>query len=97
MRKHDWLSKYKYEDGIDFILHQFGERIPFQNNLRELFAAYKANQKQIDKLFKAFLKEIDKSFTKRLNLNKSTVTVTKTVINELFIILRIDRETKKTL
>jgi len=68
MRKNDWLSKYKYEDGIDLILHQFGERIPFQNNLHESFAAYKSNQKQIDKLFKAFLKDIDKSVTKTFKL-----------------------------
>jgi len=69
MRKNDWLSTYKYEDGIDLILHKFGHIIPFQNNLHESFAAYKANQKKIDKLFKAFLKEIDKSVTKKFKLN----------------------------
>ncbi len=68
MRKNDWLGTYKYEDGIDLILHKFGHIIPFQNNLHESFVAYKANQKKIDKLFKTFLKQIDKSVTKEFKL-----------------------------
>jgi len=68
MKKHDWLSKYKYEEGIDLILHQFSHKISFKNNLHESFLAYKANQKKIDKLFKAFLKQIDKTVTKEFKL-----------------------------
>ena len=68
MQKNDWLSRYKYEEGIDLILHKFGHIIPFQNNLHESFVAYKANQKQIDKLFKVFLKEIDTAVTKEFKL-----------------------------
>jgi acyl carrier protein phosphodiesterase len=68
MKKKDWLGKYKYEDGIDLILHKFGHKIPFQNNLHESFVAYKENEKKIKPLFKAFLKEIDKSVTKEFKL-----------------------------
>lgn len=68
MKKSDWLSKYKYEEGIDLILHQFGDRLPFQNNLHDSFEAYKQNQKKIDKLFKTFLKDIDKLVTKTFKL-----------------------------
>jgi acyl carrier protein phosphodiesterase len=68
MKKKDWLGKYKYEDGIDLILHMFGHKIPFQNNLHESFVAYKTNEKKIKPLFKAFLKEIDKSVTKEFKL-----------------------------
>lgn len=68
MKKKDWLGKYKYEDGIELILHKFGHRIPFQNNLHESFAAYKENEKKIKPLFKAFLKEINKSVSKEFKL-----------------------------
>jgi len=68
MQKNDWLSRYKYEEGIDLILHKFSTKIPFQNNLHESFVAYKENQKKIDKLYKAFLKQIDKSVTKEFKL-----------------------------
>ena len=68
MKKHDWLSRYKYEEGIDLILHKFSNRIPFQNNLHESFPAYLENKKNINKLFKQFLKDIDKSVTKEFKL-----------------------------
>lgn len=68
MKKHDWLSRYKYEEGIDLILHKFSNRIPFQNNLHESFSAYSNNKKGINKLFKQFLKDIDKSVSKEFKL-----------------------------
>ena len=68
MKKHDWLSRYKYEEGIDLILHKFSTKIPFQNNLYDAFEAYLFNKKKMDKLFKQFLKEIDKSVTKEFKL-----------------------------
>jgi len=68
MKKHDWLSRYKYNEGIDLILHKFSNRIPFQNNLHEAFPAYVENKKDINKLFKEFLKGIDKSVTKEFKL-----------------------------
>ena len=68
MKKHDWLSRYKYEEGIDLILHKFSTRIPFQNNLHEAFEAYSSHKKQMDKLFKQFLKDIDKKVNKEFKL-----------------------------
>jgi len=68
MKKHDWLSRYKYEEGIDLILHKFSTKIPFQNNLHDAFRAYQVNKKKMDKLFKQFLKEIDKSVSKEFKL-----------------------------
>jgi acyl carrier protein phosphodiesterase len=68
MKKQDWLSRYKYEEGIDLILHKFSARISFENNLHEAFQAYTDNKKPIDKLFKQFLKEIDINVSKEFKL-----------------------------
>ena len=68
MKKHNWLAKYKYDDGINLILHQFGQKIPFQNNLHESFPAYLENKKSINKLFKAFLSDIDEQVKHKFSL-----------------------------
>lgn len=68
MKKHNWLSRYKYEEGIDLILHKFSNRLPFQNNLHEAFPAYNENKKEINKLYKQFLKDIDSTVTKEFKL-----------------------------
>tara|TARA_B100000809_G_C14915488_1_gene451454 strand:+ start:104 stop:697 length:594 start_codon:yes stop_codon:yes gene_type:complete len=68
MKKHNWLSRYKYEEGIDLILHKFSDRIPFQNNLHESFPAYLDNKKKINKVYKQFLKDIDVSVIKEFKL-----------------------------
>ncbi len=68
MKKQNWMGKYKYDDGIDLILHQFSTVIPFTNNLHESFRAYQENKKEMNKLFKAFLKDIDQDVTKEFKL-----------------------------
>ena len=68
MKKHNWLAKYKFNDGIDLILHQFSHRIPFKNNLHETFPLYLDNKKVINKLFKAFLSDIDEQVKHEFNI-----------------------------